>query len=140
LNSLRQTVAHVGADPLLVNGTVRQNLEYSGHVLDKSIEEKVTSFIGLQNSTELDMPIGKSGMNLSDGQKHKVAFIRAVLSQPKILILDEVFSSLDEEDLTYLFEWCKKADVVFLVSRKKEVLAHADRLLTICHGEVVEKV
>ncbi len=126
----RKICTYLGADSLLVNGSIRENIEYGGRAISKDLEEEYTKFIGFAESGHLDWVIGKDGINLSDGQKQKVAFLRAITHQPKILIMDEVFSSLDGEDITYIMNTCKaKLDMTFVVSRKNEVLEYANRTI-----------
>lgn len=59
-----------------------------------------------------------------------MAFLRAILSQPRVLIMDEVFSSLDKEDVSYIIDLCKESvDIVFIVTRKKDVLEYANKFI-----------
>jgi len=122
----RKLSIYLGSDSLLVNGSIRENIEYGGAEIPKENLDEFADFIGLKASSHLDLVIGKDGTNLSEGQKQKVAFLRALLHQPRILILDEVFSSLDKEDIDYIIKTCKaKLDMVFIVSRKDAVLEYA---------------
>lgn len=126
----RKLVAHLGSDSLMINGTIRENIEYFGHNIPEEKIDEYIQFIGLDNKKALDWIIGKDGVNLSDGQKQKVAFLRAVLTQPRIIIMDEVFSSLDKEDISYIIDYCKtQLDIVFIVSRKDQVLAYANEVV-----------
>lgn len=130
ISEIRKNCAHLGTDSLTINATIKENIEYSGNSISKDQEIEFTKFIGLSNSNELNWIIGKDGVNLSDGQKQKVAFLRAILTHPKILILDEVFSSLDQEDVSYIINKCKDTvDIVFVVSRKEAVLAYATKFI-----------
>ncbi|MGQ1784766.1 ABC transporter ATP-binding protein [Saccharicrinis sp. GN24d3] len=126
----RKLCLYLGTDSLMVNGSIRQNIEYSGCTISPNLEKEFIQFIGLKDTSHLDWVIGKDGINLSDGQKQKVAFLRAFIYQPKILILDEVFSSLDEEDIKYIIAKSKnKVDIVFMVSRKQNVLHYANQIV-----------
>ncbi len=80
------------------------------------------------------MVIGKNGIDLSEGQKQKLAFVRAVITKPSVLILDEAFSSLDKHDITYMMAVARTIDIVFVVSRKPEVIKYATRKYSIVCG------
>lgn len=124
----RKMAIYLGADSLLIDGSIRENIEYGGGTVSVKKADKYARFIGLKEAAYLDRIIGKEGTNLSDGQKQKVAFLRAVVHQPRILILDEVFSSLDNEDVAFILEICKEeVDIVFIVSRKETVLEYANK-------------
>lgn len=124
----RKMAIYLGADSLLIDGSIRENIEYGGGTVSVKKADKYARFIGLKEAAYLDRIIGKEGTNLSDGQKQKVAFLRAVVHQPRILILDEVFSSLDNEDVAFILEICKEeVDIVFIVSRKETVLDYANK-------------
>ena len=71
--------------------------------------------------------IGKDGVNLSAGQQQKVAFVRAILTRPQVIIFDEVFGSLESDDVDYIMSYCQQEGcVVFVVSRKDLVLNYAN--------------
>ncbi|WP_075589924.1 ABC transporter ATP-binding protein/permease [Labilibacter marinus] len=126
----RKLCIYLGTDSLMINGSILQNIEYSGTSINPDFKEEFIQFIGLKETSHLDWVIGKDGVNLSDGQKQKVAFLRALICQPKVLILDEVFSSLDEEDVHYIIEKCKQqVDIAFIVSRKNKVLDFANKVI-----------
>lgn len=132
--TLRQQVVYIGADSLLLNGTIRENIEYSGIEMRESQKQVFANLIGLTNTEELGRQVGKGGVELSDGQKQKVAFLRGIVSKPKILILDEVFSSIDKEDIETIFDMCKDVNIVFVVSRKQDVIRHATKVYHLDEG------
>ena len=126
----RKLSIYLGTDSLLINGSIRENIEYGGLEILKEKEDEYASFIGLKGSSHLDWVIGKDGINLSEGQRQKVAFLRALLYQPRILIMDEVFSSLDKEDIAYIIKTCKaQLDMAFIVSRKDTVLDYTNQAI-----------
>lgn len=128
----RSIVAHLGTDSMMIDATLRENIEYSGHVMPESVIDDFLQFIGLNEREALNWVIGKDGINLSDGQKQKVAFLRAILSSPRILIMDEVFSSLDQEDIAFIINYCQQnLDILFIVSRKEQVLAYANKVVSL---------
>lgn len=138
LQSLRSRVAHVDSDTLFMNGSIRQNIEYGNDPLENKQLEEYATFLGLNNKAELELIIGKDGADLSEGQKQKISFLRAIKSSPSVLILDEAFSSLDSEDITYIIKSCASVSILFLVSRKKEVTRYANRKLVLLNGQITE--
>ncbi|MDX2430288.1 MAG: ABC transporter ATP-binding protein [Bacteroides sp.] len=138
LNELRSRVAHVDSDTLFMNGSIRENIEYGNKTMDEVQKEEFSIFLGLKGPSELEQVIGKDGEDLSEGQKQKISFLRAIQSNPSVLILDEAFSSLDGEDINYIMKCCQKVNILFLVSRKKEVTQHANRKMTLLDGIIHE--
>lgn len=135
-SQLRNSIVHIGADSMLLNGTIRQNIEYGGHSILPEQGQLFVGLIGLENEQELDRQIGNGGIKLSDGQRQKVAFLRGLITKPQILILDEIFSSIDKGDIEQIFELCKNIKVVFVVSRKEHVLKHADKVYKLHSGQL----
>ena len=90
-------LAYVGATPLIVNGTLRENVLYGNDlkIEDNLILELAESFKLFEKTEELDLDKQITNKSLSSGQMQKVSFIRAILSKPDILILDESTSNLD---------------------------------------------
>lgn len=134
IKQIRENLVHLGSDCLLINGTIRDNIEYGGQKIPKKQEQAFINLIGLNSIEDLNRDIGKDGVHLSDGQRQKVAFLRGIIYKPRILILDEVFSSIDKEDIETLFEMCKDVDIVFVVSRKDDVLAQTNKIFHIENG------
>jgi ABC-type multidrug transport system fused ATPase/permease subunit len=146
LESLRSQVAVVLQDTFLFNSTVRENLLYGKP--DATDEELVASaraayaheFIqALPNG--YDTEIGERGVRLSGGQKQRLALARAILADPRILILDEATSSVDAE-AEYLIQ--QALDSV-LQGRTALVIAHrlstirgADKIIALEDGRIVE--
>ena len=90
-------LAYVGATPLIVNGTLRENVLYGNDlkIEDNLILDLAESFKLFEKTEELDLDRQITNKSLSSGQMQKVSFIRAILSKPDILILDESTSNLD---------------------------------------------
>lgn len=138
LHALRSAVAHVDSDTQIINGSILQNIEYGNARLDRSQHNEYASFLGLDNGSQLSKIIGKEGVDLSEGQKQKISFLRAVSSKPSVLILDEAFSSLDKENISFIMENCQSINIVFIVSRKPEIQEFANRCIHISKGRVQE--
>jgi subfamily B ATP-binding cassette protein MsbA len=136
LEFVRSKVKYVGAAEITVDGSIYENIILNGDEFPKDKEKEIIDFLGLNSVAELSKIIGKDGADLSMGQKQKVAFLRAILTKPDVLILDEVFTSLDNEDIQTIFEWSKQTPIVFVVSRKTEVQQYISKKLTICDGSL----
>ena len=97
VRSLTDRHAYVGATPLIVNGTLRDNLLYGNNldISDEEMDEYISRYklFNENNKESLDKEV--TNKTLSSGQMQKVSFIRAMLSQPDILFLDESTSNLD---------------------------------------------
>ncbi|MCF8275979.1 MAG: ATP-binding cassette domain-containing protein [Flavobacteriales bacterium] len=146
LEFLRNQMAIVPQDVILFGGTIRENIEYGkpGASL-KEIEEaakKANAHIFVDSFPEkYDTVVGERGIQLSGGQRQRIAIARAVLKDPRILILDEATSSLDSESERLVQEALDK----LMVGRTSLVIAHrlstirkADRILVLDKGSISE--
>jgi len=146
LRSLRSQMGIVLQDSFLFSGTIKDNITYGK--IDASEEEIIRAaktvnahrFIS-QLSAEYDTEVGERGTNLSVGQRQLVSFARALLADPRILILDEATSSVD----AYTEMLIQKALAELLKNRTSFVIAHrlstivnADKLLVVDDGRIVE--
>lgn len=146
LEFLRNQMAIVPQDVILFGGTIRENIEYGkpGASLEE-IEEaakKANAHIFVDSFPEkYDTVVGERGIQLSGGQRQRIAIARAVLKDPRILILDEATSSLDSESERLVQEALDK----LMVGRTSLVIAHrlstirkADRILVLDKGSISE--
>ena len=147
LSALRSQIALVPQDIFLFGGTIRENIEYGK---PGSSDEEITEAAQKANAMEfisrfpekLDTLVGERGTQLSGGQRQRIAIARAVLKNPKILILDEATSSLDSESERLVQDALEK----LMTGRTSVVIAHrlstvrkADQILVLDHGKLVEK-
>ncbi|TFG03678.1 ABC transporter ATP-binding protein [Candidatus Thorarchaeota archaeon] len=146
LDSLQSTIGLVLQDSFLFMGTVRENIKYGRP--DGSDEEVVEAIdgIGARRIIEglengLDTQVGERGERLSEGERQLVSFARALLADPRILVLDEATSSID----VYTEYAIQKGMKALLKNRTSIVIAHrlstivkADRILVLEDGEIVE--
>ena len=146
LEFLRNQMAIVPQDVILFGGTIRENIEYGkpGASLQE-IEEaakKANAHIFVDSFPEkYETIVGERGIQLSGGQRQRIAIARAVLKDPRILILDEATSSLDSESERLVQEALDK----LMVGRTSLVIAHrlstirkADRILVLDKGVISE--
>lgn len=146
LEFLRNQMAIVPQDVILFGGTIRENIEYGkpGASLEEVEEaaKKANAHIFVDSFPEkYDTVVGERGIQLSGGQRQRIAIARAVLKDPRILILDEATSSLDSESERLVQEALDK----LMVGRTSLVIAHrlstirkADRILVLDKGQISE--
>ncbi len=139
LKIIRKVIKYVSSEACYFDGSIISNLVYGGVNLLDEQKNDFASFLGLNSKNDLHTEIGKNGIDLSVGQKQKLAFLRAVITKPQVLILDEVFTSLDSEDIQYIFGACKNIPIVFVVSRKPEVMAYITKRYVVENGVIIFK-
>ncbi|NLN75914.1 MAG: ABC transporter ATP-binding protein [Armatimonadetes bacterium] len=144
--SLRGQIAMVLQDTFLFNGTVRENIRYGK--LDAT-EEEIIQAANAANAAEFievmqdgyDTEIGERGIKLSGGQKQRLAIARAILADPRILILDEATSSVDSES-EYLIhramDRLMEGRTTFVIAHRLSTIKHADQIITLEKGSVSE--
>jgi subfamily B ATP-binding cassette protein MsbA len=145
--SLRAQISIVTQDTILFNETVRVNIAAGKEIYS---EDRVWEALRAAHATDfveklyrkLETPIGESGGTLSGGQRQRLAIARALIKDPKILILDEATSSLDSESERAI----QKAIEEFVVGRTSIVIAHrlstirrADRIIVLDEGRLAEE-
>ncbi len=135
LNSLRKHVALVQQDVFLFSDTVRNNVTVYRPISDEAIWSAAES-MGIAEFLRslpggLDYDVKERGGMLSTGQRQLLAFLRAYLRQPSLLILDEATSSIDSQ----AEEWIQRATVKLTEGRTSLVVAH--RLATVLHADQI---
>ncbi len=146
-SSLRETIGIVLQDTVLFSGTIRDNICYGK--LDASDEEIIAaaktanahSFIS-RMPDGYNTALSEQGANLSQGQRQLIAIARAVLADPKILILDEATSSIDTRTEMHI----QQAMIALMSGRTSFIIAHrlstirdADAILVLKDGRIAEK-
>ena len=146
LTELRRQIGIVPQEVLLFGGTIRENISYGDpNADDKKIEEAAkqsNSWEFISSFPEgLDTVIGERGIKLSGGQRQRIAIARAILKDPKILILDEATSSLDAESEKIVQE----ALDILMEGRTSIIIAHrlatiksVDCIYVLDEGKIVE--
>jgi len=149
LEKYRNTIGIVPQESFLLEASVKQNLLWG--VKDKvDISDKeIWNALRLSNSLDfikklpkkLDSIISTRGSNLSGGQRQRIALARALIRKPKILILDEATSSLDEDSENIIIKALNKIvknTTIIIVTHKLSILNNADKIFYINNGRVVE--
>ena len=146
LKSLRDQIGVVLQDPFLFNGPIAENIAYGKP--DASLDEIVSAaktanaheFV-LRLPDSYDTPVGERGVRLSGGERQRISIARAILRNPRILILDEATSSMDTETESQIQEALYRlvqGRTTFAIAHRLSTLKHADRLFIIDKGELAE--
>ena len=145
-NSLRESIGVVFQEPLLFSGTVRDNIAYSNSKLKDSeiiAGAKAANAYGFIKKLPdgLDTEIGERGVKLSGGQKQRIAIARAIVKNPRILILDEATSSLDskaEHEVQLALEHLMKDRTTLIIAHRLSTISGVDTIVGLKNGQVVE--
>ena len=146
LEDLRRHIGMVHQDVFLFDGTIAENIGYGkpGATLDEIVNAAVAAeaheFIAIKPDG-YDTKVGERGGQLSGGEKQRIAIARAILHDPKILILDEATSSLDsatEKKIQAAIARLVKGRTTFAIAHRLSTLRNADRLIVLDDGKVAE--
>jgi subfamily B ATP-binding cassette protein MsbA len=147
LDSYRTRLGVVLQESFLFDGTIRENVAFSRP--DASTEEilracriaRVDEFAE-SFADKYETVVGERGVKLSGGQRQRISIARAILAEPRILILDEATSSLDSESeqmiqqgLSYLM----KGRTTFVIAHRLSTIRRADQILVMEQGQIVER-
>lgn len=146
LESLRSSIAIVQQDTFIFSGTVRENLAYGRP--GASLEEIVAAatIAHAREFIELlphgyETRLGERGVDLSGGQRQRLSIARAVLKNPRILILDEATSSLDAESegiVQRALEKVMRDRTCFVIAHRLSTIRNADRIFVLKNGRIAE--
>lgn len=148
LPAWRQSLAYVTQDPLLFNDTVRANLLWGGVDADETRIAAALALTGADRvvarlSHGLESPVGEDGALVSGGERQRLALSRALLRQPRVLILDEVTSALDSESEIAVLDALASMTprpLILLISHRLQSLEVCSRRLVLEDGRLVEDV
>jgi len=145
-HDLRQQIGVVLQDTFLFNGTIFENIAYAKP--DASIEEVIEAAMAayahefiINKPDGYDTEVGERGNRLSGGEKQRIAIARAILRNPRILILDEATSSLDTETEKKIQEALRRLTrgrTTIAIAHRLSTLRNCDRLFVIDDGRLVE--
>lgn len=146
-NSLRKHMAFVLQDALLFEGSIRENIRYGklnatdDEVVEAAKNANAHDFIS-KLPEQYDTPIDADGMSISQGQKQLITIARALLADPKILVLDEATSSIDTVTEIKIQEALKRlmeGRTSFVIAHRLNTIKSADQIIMLEHGEIIEK-
>ena len=147
LNSFRSQLGVVLQDDFLFEGTIRDNILFprpnssEEQVLDAAKAAYVNEFTD-RFDDGLDTLIGERGVKLSGGQRQRIAIARAVLANPRILILDEATSNLDTESESLIQKSLAdlmKGRTTFVIAHRLSTIRQANQILVVEHGKIAEQ-
>lgn len=146
LRSLRGAIGLVPQQPLLFPATLDENVRYgrpeaSDAELARALELAGVSTFAAELPKGIATPVGPEGQALSQGQMQRITIARALLRDPRILILDEPTSALDSETEAYVMsgiERAMKGRTTFVIAHRLSTVRRADLLLVVEDGRLVE--
>ena len=144
---LQSNIGYVLQSPHLFSGTIRDNIRYGR--LDAT-DEEVIEAAKLVNAHDFimkmedgyDSEVGEGGSMLSTGEKQLISFARAILADPRILVLDEATSSIDtetEQMIQYAINKLLEGRTSFIIAHRLSTIRSADRILVIKDGQMIEE-
>jgi ABC-type multidrug transport system fused ATPase/permease subunit len=147
LDSYRGVLGVVLQESFLFDGSIRENIAFSR---PEAAEEEIMAACRIAHVDEFaerfndkyDTIVGERGVKLSGGQRQRVSIARAVLADPRILILDEATSSLDSESEAYIQEGLKylmQGRTTFVIAHRLSTIRQADQILVVEAGRIVER-
>ncbi len=145
--SLRRQIGIVPQDPILFSGTIEENIKYGkADATDEEISEVVKmvgahTFINrLEKGYQTD--VGQRGHNLSAGQRQLICMARAILADPRILILDEATSNVDTHTERIMQRALRKVTegrTCLTIAHRLSTVTGADRIIVLEHGKIIEE-
>ncbi len=147
ITALRKNIGVVPQDTILFGGTIRDNIAYGktgateNEIRDAARKANALQFID-SFPEGLDTLVGERGVKLSGGQKQRIAIARAILRDPKILILDEATTALDSESEKLVKDALNelmKGRTSFIIAHRLSTIREADTIMVISKGKIVEQ-
>jgi ATP-binding cassette subfamily B protein len=147
LEVLRSNIGFVPQETFLFSETIAENIRYG---VDNFVEEDLKSAADISQITkdvlefpkQFDTTIGERGITLSGGQKQRTSIARAIMRQPKILILDDALSAVDtytEENILQHLREFMKGRTSIIISHRISTVKNADLIVVLQNGEIVER-
>jgi ATP-binding cassette subfamily B protein/subfamily B ATP-binding cassette protein MsbA len=145
-NSLRRQMGIVLQDPFLFSGTVAENIRYGSLDALASAVEDAARAVGAHEfimalDDGYDTKVGEGGAILSGGQRQLISFARALLADPRILILDEATSSVDtqtERVIQAALQRLLSGRTAFVIAHRLSTITRASQIVVMDHGRIVE--
>jgi len=147
LNSYRKHLGVVLQDDFLFEGSIRENIIFprpqaSEEAIQAAVKAAYVNEFTDRFDKGLETIIGERGVKLSGGQRQRIAIARAVLADPKILILDEATSNLDTESEALIQESLgnlMQGRTTFVIAHRLSTIRRADQILIVEQGKIIEK-
>ncbi|MBK8624111.1 MAG: ABC transporter ATP-binding protein [Saprospiraceae bacterium] len=147
LSGLRDRIAIVLQDVFLFEGTVMENITLRDHNISEQKVILAAKTIGAHEFIErlpgaYECKVSERGSNLSVGQRQLISFVRALVFEPDILILDEATSSIDTESeavIQYAIEKLIDKRTSIIIAHRLSTIQHAHNILVLSHGKIIER-
>jgi len=147
LDSFRKNIAMVQQEIFLFSGTIEENIRYGKYDASESEMERAIRTVHAEEIIKylpegLQTKVGERGKGLSLGQKQIISFARAIISDPKILILDEATSSVDaytEAIIQEALQGLMANRTSIIIAHRLSTVVNADRIIVLDHGRIVEE-
>jgi subfamily B ATP-binding cassette protein MsbA len=147
LDSYRRQLGVVLQETFLFDGTIRENVAFAR---PEASEEEIMAACRIARVDEFaetfekqyDTVVGERGVKLSGGQKQRVSIARAILADPRILILDEATSSLDSESEALIQEglrYLMRGRTTFVIAHRLSTIRRAEQILVVEGGRIIER-
>lgn len=147
LSSVRSRIGYVPQDTFLFSDTISENIRFGAPAAAADQVARAAEVAGILDEIEafpkgMDTLVGERGVTLSGGQKQRLAIARAVLMNPKIMILDDALSSVDtgtEEKIQARLKEVLRGTTSVVVSHRISSIKHADQIIVLDRGEIIER-
>ncbi|KAE9365698.1 ABC multidrug transporter [Stipitochalara longipes BDJ] len=144
LQALRSRIAFIPQDPVLFSGTVRSNLDYFKQIPEEKLNEAIrrVNLLGDEKAGlfTLDSPISAGGTNMSQGQRQLLCLARILIKNPKIIILDEATSAVDNKTDLLIQDTIRTefSGTLIVVAHRLRTIAPFDQVMVMSDGKVAE--
>ncbi|UQZ94879.1 peptidase domain-containing ABC transporter [Bacillus safensis] len=143
LDKLRESISYIPQEAHLHNRTIMENLKLGTKRTKAEIQEFCSSldFMGFINDFPMNYNtvISETGANLSGGQRQRIHIARVLLQKPKLLIMDEATSSLDNISQSHVYNALSKLDCTkVVIAHRLETILNADRIVVLENGSIVQ--
>ncbi len=147
LLSLRRQIGLVLQDVFMFTGTIRDNIAFGKSSVSMDEIRSAAKLARIHDFIDYSLPegynsiVGERGVTLSGGQKQRITIARTLLTNPKILILDDALSFVDaktEKEIQEAIEGAMKRRTSFIIAQRLSTIKNADRIMVLDNGEIVE--
>lgn len=147
LPALRRAIAMVPQEPFLFSATIRANLMFARDAVDEPAMRDAAKAAGILDDIErlpngFDTVVGERGLMLSGGQKQRITLARALLAQPRILVLDDALSSVDTRTERAILDSLRRTRgtrTEIVIAHRLSTIVDADQIVVLDRGRIAER-